>query len=109
MSNAEEIMIDVTEEEYLAELASGLQEDEVLKPGRHQFKRGGFLARHGIKPQDAATTQVQVRVLLNLDLDILTYFEQKATKSEDGGYQTQINKTLRDSMEREQAAFAFNA
>jgi hypothetical protein len=54
-------MIDVTEEEYLAELASGLQEDEVLKPGRHQFKRGGFLARHGIEPQRAAATQVQGR------------------------------------------------
>jgi len=109
MSKAEEIMIDVTEEEYLSELASGLQEDEVLKPGQHQFKRGGFLARHGIKPQDAATIQAQVRVVLNLDLDVLTYFEQKAAKSEEDGYQTQINKVLRASMEREQAAFALNA
>ena len=83
MSNAEEVMIDVTEEEYLAEFASGLQEDEVLKPGQHQFKRGGFLARHGIKPQDAATIHAQVCVVLNLDSDVLTYFEQKAAKSED--------------------------
>ena len=65
IATAEEIIIDVTEEEYLAELASGLQEDEVLKPGRHRFKRGGFLARHGHELQRPPTTQVQLLLPIN--------------------------------------------
>lgn len=41
-----EIVIEVTQEEYDQQLATGLTEDEVLKPGRHIFRRGGFLERH---------------------------------------------------------------
>jgi hypothetical protein len=44
----EYIVADVTEEEYRKELARGLEPDEVLLPGRHKFRRGGFLKRHGL-------------------------------------------------------------
>jgi hypothetical protein len=44
--DAETLIIDVSEEDYQRDLAAGLNEDEVLKPGRYKFKRGGFLARH---------------------------------------------------------------
>jgi hypothetical protein len=50
-----EIIIDVTEEEYQAHLAKGLQEDEMLKPGRHTFRRGNFLARHGLNSENIQT------------------------------------------------------
>jgi hypothetical protein len=50
-----EVIIDVTEEEYQADLAKGLREDEVLKPGRHTFRRGSFLARHGLTREDIQT------------------------------------------------------
>ena len=36
----------VTEEEYQARLKNGWTDDDMLKPGRYKFKRGGFLARH---------------------------------------------------------------
>ena len=40
------VMIEISEEDYLADLAAGCDKDETMKPGRYLFKRGGFLARH---------------------------------------------------------------
>jgi hypothetical protein len=40
------VIIEVSEENYAADIAAGLSEEETLKPGRYKFKRGGFLARH---------------------------------------------------------------
>ena len=50
--DGETIIIEVSEENYQRDLASGLDEDEVLKPGRHKFIRGGFFKRHPeLKPR----------------------------------------------------------
>ena len=50
--DGENVTIEISEEDYQRDLAAGLNEDEVLKPGRHKFKRGGFLARHPeLKPK----------------------------------------------------------
>ena len=43
---ADEGELVVTEEEYQARLKKGWTDDDMLKPGRYKFKRGGFLARH---------------------------------------------------------------
>ncbi len=40
------VTIEVSEEDYQADLAAGIDEDATLKPGRYKMKRGGFLARH---------------------------------------------------------------
>jgi hypothetical protein len=40
------VIIEVSEEDYQADLAAGIDEDATMKPGRYKFKRGGFLARH---------------------------------------------------------------
>jgi hypothetical protein len=40
------VTIEVSEEDYLREKAAGLDEAELLKPGRYRMQRGGFLARH---------------------------------------------------------------
>lgn len=40
-------MVDVAIDDYQADLAKGLQEDETMQPGQHIFRRGGFLQRHG--------------------------------------------------------------
>jgi hypothetical protein len=40
------VTIEVSEEDYDRELAAGVEEEYLLKPGRHKMKRGGFLARH---------------------------------------------------------------
>ena len=101
--SAKHIIVDVSEAEYHADLARGLQEDEMLKPGRHTFRRGGFLTRHSHKPGQA-TTPVKVRISINLDLDILNYFKHRAAHPNAAPYQTQINNTLRETMEKEQTA-----
>jgi len=43
---AEEIVLEVTQEDYEAGLKRGWTDDDMLKPGRYQMKRGAFLARH---------------------------------------------------------------
>jgi len=50
--DGETVIIEVSEENYQRDLAAGLDRDEVLKPGRHTLKRGGFLKRHPeLKPR----------------------------------------------------------
>lgn len=103
MSNkTKEITVDVTQEEYQADLSLGLEDDEVLRPGRHQFKRGGFLNRHGLNSEDVAIDPNQVRIVINLDLDVFNYFKQRAAQTQVESYQIQINKALRAVMEHEQ-------
>lgn len=47
------VIIEVSEEDYQADLAAGIDEEATLKPGRYKLKRGGFLARHPeLKQQD---------------------------------------------------------
>jgi hypothetical protein len=41
-----EVELVVTEDDYAAGLKRGWTDDDMLKPGRYKFKRGGFLARH---------------------------------------------------------------
>jgi hypothetical protein len=40
------VTIEVSEEDYQADLAAGIDEEATMRPGRYVFKRGGFLARH---------------------------------------------------------------
>lgn len=40
------VTIEISEEDYQADLAAGIDEEATMKPGRYKFKRGGFLARH---------------------------------------------------------------
>lgn len=92
--SAKEVIIDVAEEEYRSDLARGLHEDEVMKAGRHKFRRGGFLSRHGITSAPA-----KVRVSVDLDLDILSYFKERASHAD--LYKTEFNDILRDLIETE--------
>ena len=41
-----EVELVVTQKDYEAGLKRGWTDDDMLKPGRYKFKRGGFLARH---------------------------------------------------------------
>ncbi len=90
--------VEITEEEYLEDLASGLSEDEVLKPGRHKFIRGGFLKRHpNFNP---ATVETVVHISLGLDLEVLKYFKQLAVETNADSYETPIKQALREAMEK---------
>ncbi|HEX8137518.1 MAG TPA: hypothetical protein VF544_08010 [Pyrinomonadaceae bacterium] len=44
--DGENVIIEITEEDYRRDLAAGIAEEDTLKPGRYKMKRGGFLARH---------------------------------------------------------------
>jgi hypothetical protein len=44
--DGENVTIEVSEEDYQKDLAAGIDEDALLRPGRYKMKRGGFLARH---------------------------------------------------------------
>jgi hypothetical protein len=90
--------VEITEEEYLEDLASGLSEDEVLKPGRHKYIRGGFLKRH---PNfDPAKVKTTIYIRLGLDQEVLEYFKQLARETSADSYETPIKQVLREAMER---------
>jgi hypothetical protein len=42
----EEVVLEVTQEDYEEGLKRGWTDDDMLKPGRYKMKRGSFLARH---------------------------------------------------------------
>ena len=42
----EEVVLEVTQEDYEEGLKRGWTDDDMLKPSRYKMKRGGFLARH---------------------------------------------------------------
>ncbi|HZT60263.1 MAG TPA: hypothetical protein VFA21_16790 [Pyrinomonadaceae bacterium] len=44
--DGENVIIEVSEEDYRLDLEAGMTEDETLKPGRYKLRRGGFLKRH---------------------------------------------------------------
>ena len=81
----------VTEEEYRAELASGLTEDEVMKPGTYKVRRSPWAAR--LKEAN------KVKVSIYLDKTVVEYFRDRAKEPNAAPYQTQINNELRKVME----------
>ncbi len=97
MSRNKEIVVEITEEQYLEQLETGLSGDEALSPGKHVFKRGGFHGRHlNFKVKDSKT-----RINICLDSDILQHFRHRAESPQSAPYQTQINSELRAIMERD--------
>jgi hypothetical protein len=40
------VTIEVSEEDYQADLAAGIDEGDTMNPGRYKMRRGGFIARH---------------------------------------------------------------
>ncbi|HEV3469049.1 MAG TPA: hypothetical protein VG148_06990 [Pyrinomonadaceae bacterium] len=42
----EVLILEVTQKDYEEGLKRGWTDDDMLKPGRYKFRRGGFLARH---------------------------------------------------------------
>jgi hypothetical protein len=44
--DGETVTIEISEEDYQADLAAGIDEEHTLKSGRYKMKRGGFLKRH---------------------------------------------------------------
>lgn len=85
----------VTEEEYREELAGGLTEDELMKPGTYKVIRSQFRP----KPGETDLKNCKVKVSMYVDADILKYFKERAEQPNAAPYQTQINGELRKVME----------
>lgn len=97
-SNLQEIVVEVSEKEFNLDLQRGLESDEVLHPGQHRFKRGGFLARHGLAMQK--DVQTQVRVTITLDADVVAYFRQLAKQERSTSFHNEVNHALREVMQQ---------
>ena len=48
---SKDVTLVVTPEDYDREIRSGIKPDETFKPGTHKGRRGGFLERHGLTPE----------------------------------------------------------
>jgi uncharacterized protein (DUF4415 family) len=83
----------VTEEEYQAELAEGLTEDEVMKPGKYKVRRSPWAEK--LKNTN------KVKVSMYLDEVVVEYFRARAESPNAAPYQTQINNELRRIMEND--------
>jgi uncharacterized protein (DUF4415 family) len=93
---AKEVIIEVTEKDYRRSRAKGIEEEALLKPGRHKFTRGANpLIRAGLLP---ATPPKKTRISILLDEDIIEHFKKRAAAPNALPYQTQINNTLRAAM-----------
>jgi hypothetical protein len=94
----DEVIVEVTQEQYQAALARGLEPEETLAPGTHKFIRGGFLKRH---PNfDPATVKTTIYIRLGLDQEVLEYFKQLAEQTGADSYETPIKQALRGAMEK---------
>ncbi len=81
----------VTEEEYQAELASGLDDDEVMKPGIYKARRSPWAEK--------LKNTKKIKVSIYLDGDVIEHFRNRSAQPNAAPYQTQINNELRKIME----------
>lgn len=89
--------VEITQAEHKQMIAEGADPEYALKPGKHRFRRGGFLERH--PDFDPKRVETKVRVTMYLDADIVEYFKRRATQPDAAPYQTQINSALRQVIE----------
>lgn len=90
IKNSEERILEVTQEEYDEAMAKGWTDDDILKPGKHTFRR----RTRKTNPADA-----KIKLTMFVDGDILQYFRKRAEKPESDEFQTLINQGLREIME----------
>jgi uncharacterized protein (DUF4415 family) len=71
-----------------------------LAPQKYKrLRRGAFLAKEG----ETKARNTKVRISILIDLDVLNFFKEKASKAGAPAYQTQINQVLRAQMEGEKS------
>ena len=94
IKNAEERVLEVTQEQYDEAMAKGWTEDDILPPGKHIFRR----RTRTLNPREA-----KIKMTMFIDGDVLQHFKKRAETSNAAPYQTQINQELRAIMERDLA------
>src|SRR5215216_87705 len=98
----DEVIVEITEEDYSQSLKEGMDMDDAFKPGKYKFVRGGFRKRH--PDFDSAKTEIKVRACVYLDLKVLNFFKQRAGLKEEElleGASSLVNEVLLEFMERQ--------
>lgn len=99
-TSPDEGYVTVTEEEFLEQIAEGLCCQEVLKPGRNRFIRGGFRKLH---PNfDLTKATVRYEITLAFPPDIYNYFKQQAEQSGAKSMAAMMEKILIEAAQRQQ-------
>lgn len=76
--------------------ANQVSDRGVLDPKKFKrLPRGAFLAKRG----ETESRNTKVRISILVDLDVLNFFKERASKAGALAYQTQINQILRTHME----------
>lgn len=94
------VTIEVTEEDYNRDLAAGIPADELLKPGKHRFRR--VSPERAAKFRDSRPHQFHIEVKLRLDEDVYRFLKERAEARGVDMFQELINNELRRVMEKEE-------
>ncbi len=86
--------LDVSEEQYEAAKAKGIDEETLFKPGSHTFRRRD---PNKIVKKDNKT------VVLHLDEETFSYYQRRAAEKETESVEEQIRIELRTIVEKEAA------
>ena len=88
-------VLNVTKRDYEREIASGIDPEYALQPGKHYFRR----ARRFASAEDITRAKAKVTVSIRLDPDVVDFFKKRADAPNAAPYQTQINQALREYIE----------
>lgn len=94
ISTNKEWYLDVSEEQYEAMKAKGIDEEALFKPGRHVFRR---------RPAEKILRKRQTTIVLHLDEEVFNYFETRAAQ-ENENIEASINAQLRAVVAERDAA-----
>lgn len=94
-----ETIIEVKQEDYEKDLAAGIPEDELLKPGKHIFRR--VPPERRATKEDLHPSNTKVEFQMKLDLDILNHFQEQTGNKEIESLQKILNRKLRKLMDKE--------
>ncbi|MGI9055656.1 MAG: hypothetical protein ACR2F2_07620 [Pyrinomonadaceae bacterium] len=99
VDNEKEFVIEVSKEDYERDLACGMIEEELLKPGKHKFRR--VPPERRATKEDLHPSNTKVEFQMKLDLDVLEHFQIQTENEEIESLQLLLNKKLRAVMESE--------
>lgn len=86
--------LEVTQEQYEAMKAKGIDDESLLKPGRHVFRR---------RPAHKILKQTQTTVVLNLDEETIAYFQCRAAEQNATTVEAQIAADISNLVKRDAA------
>lgn len=86
--------LDVSEEQYEASRAKGLDEESLFKPGRHTFRR---------RDSDKIISRNTKTVVLHLDEETYNYYQRLTETGKAESIEEQIKLELRTIAEKEAA------